>query len=71
MQRTRFESSGPATGKALRNTLKQEEMAQAEDLGEYYRVPADVRDLNYSTFFSAGKTGVSKPSTTIRTMQNC
>ncbi len=35
-------------------------MAQAEDLGDYYRVPADARDLNYSSFFSKGKTEVSE-----------
>ena len=52
---------GTRHGEKLYETLlNREEMAQAEDLGEYYRVPADVRDLNYSTFFSAGKTGVSE-----------
>ena len=35
-------------------------MAQAEDLGDYYRVPADVRDLNYSSFFSTGRAEVSE-----------
>jgi UDP-glucose 4-epimerase len=35
-------------------------MAHAEDLGNYYRVPADTRDLNYSSFFSKGKTEVSE-----------
>jgi len=35
-------------------------MAQAEDLGDYYRVPADGRDMNYSSFFSKGKTEVSE-----------
>ena len=35
-------------------------MAQAEDLGDYYRVPADLRDLNYSSFFSSGKAEVSE-----------
>ena len=35
-------------------------MAQAEDLGDYFRVPADVRDLNYSSFFSNGKSEVSE-----------
>ncbi|PIP48275.1 MAG: hypothetical protein COZ70_03610 [Deltaproteobacteria bacterium CG_4_8_14_3_um_filter_51_11] len=29
-------------------------MAKAEDLGDYYRVPADCRDLNYSCYFSEG-----------------
>jgi UDP-glucose 4-epimerase len=35
-------------------------MAQAEDLGDYYRVPADIRDLNYSSFFNIGKTKISE-----------
>jgi UDP-glucose 4-epimerase len=35
-------------------------MAHAEDLGDYYRVPADVRDLNYSSFFSSGKAEISE-----------
>ena len=28
-------------------------MVKAVDLGEYFRIPADVRDLNYNLFFSA------------------
>jgi UDP-glucose 4-epimerase len=52
---------GTRHGEKLYETLlNREEMAQAEDLGDYYRVPADVRDLNYSTFFSTGKTDVSE-----------
>jgi UDP-glucose 4-epimerase len=34
-------------------------MTHAEDLGDYYRIPADVRDLNYSRFFSEGRSEVS------------
>ncbi|MDZ4190363.1 MAG: polysaccharide biosynthesis protein [Hydrogenophaga sp.] len=34
--------------------LSREEMACAEDLGDYYRVPADGRDLNYSKFVDQG-----------------
>lgn len=45
--------------KLFETLLNREEMAQAEDLGEYYRVPADVRDLNYSKFFSSGEPAVS------------
>jgi UDP-glucose 4-epimerase len=52
---------GTRHGEKLYETLlNREEMAQAEDLGEYYRVPADVRDLNYSSFFSSGKAEVSE-----------
>ena len=35
--------------------LTREERAKAEDLGHYYRVPADNRSLNYEPFFSQGK----------------
>jgi UDP-N-acetylglucosamine 4,6-dehydratase/5-epimerase len=52
---------GTRHGEKLYETLlNREEMAQAEDCGDYYRVPADVRDLNYSNFFSKGKTVVSE-----------
>jgi UDP-glucose 4-epimerase len=51
---------GTRHGEKLYETLlNREEMAQAEDLGDYYRVSADVRDLNYSSFFSSGKAEVS------------
>lgn len=45
--------------KLYETLLTREEMAQAEDLGGYYRVPADVRDLNYASYFSEGKPEVS------------
>ncbi len=52
---------GTRHGEKLYETLlNREEMVQAEDLGDYYRVPADARDLNYSSFFSKGKTEVSE-----------
>jgi UDP-glucose 4-epimerase len=52
---------GTRHGEKLYETLlNREEMAQAEDLGDYYRVPADARDLNYSCFFSEGKAEVSE-----------
>ena len=52
---------GTRHGEKLYETLlNREEMAQAEDLGNYYRVPADARDLNYSSFFSKGKQEVSE-----------
>jgi len=51
---------GTRHGEKLYETLlNREEMAQAEDLGDYYRVPADVRDLNYASFFTEGKAVVS------------
>jgi UDP-glucose 4-epimerase len=39
--------------------LTREEMAKALDVGAYYRVPPDARDLNYSQYFSEGEPGVS------------
>lgn len=39
--------------------LSREEMACAEDKGEYYRVPPDLRDLNYSKFVEEGEEKIS------------
>jgi len=39
--------------------LSREEMAGAEDLGEYYRVPPDGRDLNYAKFVEQGEPRIS------------
>jgi UDP-N-acetylglucosamine 4,6-dehydratase len=42
---------GPRHGEKLYETLcGKEEMAKAEDLGDYYRIPADMRDLNYTKY---------------------
>jgi len=35
--------------------LTREEMAKVEDLGGYYRIPADTRGLNYNLYFSEGE----------------
>jgi UDP-glucose 4-epimerase len=40
--------------------LSREEMVAAEDLGSYYRVPPDLRDLNYSKFVEQGETKISE-----------
>ncbi len=51
---------GTRHGEKLYETLvTREDMVKAEDLGSYYRIPADTRDLNYEQFFSegTGKTG--------------
>jgi len=42
--------------------LSREEMAAAEDLGNYYRVPPDLRDLNYNKFMDQGEIQISKAS---------
>ena len=39
--------------------LSREEMASAEDLGEYFRVPPDGRDLNYAKFVEQGEPRIS------------
>lgn len=40
--------------------LSREEMAAAEDLGGYYRVPPDLRDLNYGKFVEQGEMRISE-----------
>jgi UDP-N-acetylglucosamine 4,6-dehydratase/5-epimerase len=40
--------------------LSREEMVAAEDLGGYYRVPPDLRDLNYGKFFEQGEVKISE-----------
>ena len=46
--------------KLCESLLSREEMAHATDLGRYYRVPADGRDLNYSKYFVEGEQRVSE-----------
>lgn len=40
--------------------LSREEMVAAEDLGGYYRVPPDLRDLNYGKFVEQGEVKISE-----------
>jgi len=42
--------------------LSREEMALAKDLGEYYRIAPDNRDLNYAKFFEEGELEISRAS---------
>jgi len=46
--------------KLYESLVNREEMVKAEDLGEYYRIPADTRDLNYNLYFSEGDKDMSK-----------
>jgi UDP-N-acetylglucosamine 4,6-dehydratase len=47
---------GTRHGEKLYETLlTKEEMVKAIDMGEYYRIPADTRDLNYTKFFEEGE----------------
>jgi UDP-glucose 4-epimerase len=39
--------------------LNREEMGHAEDLGDYYRIPSDARDLNYALYFEKGEQKVA------------
>lgn len=51
---------GTRHGEKLYETLcTREEMQKAEDMGEFYRIPADNRDLNYSRYYSEGETDIS------------
>lgn len=45
--------------KLYESLVSREEMARAEDLGRYFRVPCDSRDLNYNKYFIEGQTVVS------------
>jgi UDP-N-acetylglucosamine 4,6-dehydratase len=46
---------GTRHGEKLYETLvNREDMIKSQDLGEYYRIPADNRDLNYEQYFSEG-----------------
>jgi UDP-glucose 4-epimerase len=46
--------------KLYESLVSREEMAKAEDMGRYYRIPADNRDLNYNKFFVEGETRISE-----------
>lgn len=51
---------GTRHGEKLYETLlTREELSAAQDLGGYFRVPADNRDLNYSQYFSEGREDVT------------
>ncbi len=45
--------------KLYESLISREEMAKAQDMGGYYRIPADNRDLNYAQFFSEGEEKIS------------
>jgi len=40
--------------------LSREEMANAQDMGDYYRIPPDLRDLNYAKFVEQGEEKISR-----------
>ncbi len=52
----KIKTIGTRHGEKLYETLlTKEEMVKAIDMGEYYRIPADIRDLNYNQFFEEGE----------------
>jgi len=52
---------GTRHGEKLYETLcTREEMVKAEDMGDFYRIPADNRDLNYSMYFSEGEKNLAE-----------
>ena len=54
---------GTRHGEKLYETLvTREEMLRAEDMGDYYRIPCDTRDLNYDKFFTEGSEDVARLS---------
>lgn len=51
---------GTRHGEKLYETLvNREDMLKAEDMGEYYRIPADNRNLNYEQYFTEGEPGLA------------
>ncbi|MDD1538232.1 NAD-dependent epimerase/dehydratase family protein [Riemerella anatipestifer] len=52
---------GTRHGEKLYETLcTREEMEKVEDMGNFYRIPADNRDLNYAQYFFEGDKGISE-----------
>lgn len=45
--------------KLFESLISREEMAKAQDMGRYYRIPADNRDLNYRKYFVEGEEKIS------------
>jgi len=46
--------------KLYESLVNREDMVKAQDMGDYYRIPADTRDLNYEKYFSEGEEDISK-----------
>jgi UDP-glucose 4-epimerase len=59
--RSEIKIIGTRHGEKLYESLvSREEMARAEDLGGYYRIPADSRDLNYNKYFVEGELEIAQ-----------
>lgn len=48
--------------KLYESLVSREEMAKAQDIGSYFRIPADNRDLNYNLYFTEGEPAIAKLS---------
>ncbi|MDC3240404.1 polysaccharide biosynthesis protein [Gammaproteobacteria bacterium] len=46
--------------KLYESLISREEMSKAEDAGDYFRIPADNRDLNYAKYFTQGEESISE-----------
>ena len=58
---TEIKIIGTRHGEKLYETLcTREEMMKAEDMGDFYRIAADNRDLNYAKYFSEGEQDIAK-----------
>ncbi len=54
--KSEIKTIGTRHGEKLYEVLvNREDMAKAEDLSDFYRIPADTRDLNYNSYFSEGE----------------
>ena len=59
--KTEVKEIGTRHGEKLYETLvTREEMIRSIDMGDYYRVPCDTRDLNYDKFFTQGNSDMDK-----------
>lgn len=60
---TKFDILGIRHGEKMYETLaSNEELARAEDFGDFYRVPVDSRDLNYALFVEEGDSRYERPA---------
>ena len=60
-KKVEIKNIGTRHGEKLYETLcTREEMMKSEDMGDFYRIPADHRDLNYNKYFNEGSEDISK-----------
>ena len=60
-KKVQIKNIGTRHGEKLYETLcTREEMLKSEDMGDFYRIPADHRGLNYEQYFSEGNVDISK-----------